>query len=683
MPPHAQDLDPEELAPSTGTPRASGRLARRSSSKVEKAALAKLLSVRSDDLWGVADSVAQAIEPSWDAKRGVYHTGSAVRSRANAEMLLVHSQALAAHHKGQTNRPARIAPLITMLTGQAWVPGAHTGASPNCPRGGAECWHAMGFIDPGSHRATMHRSRDAVVMRALAAAWRVRKAAGLSPSLISRLRRVVSLTARSPFWQMPKRLENQVNWTADVMDAYTTVTASNTLIRREYPAQLHWFLSHARATAYPGGTDNLSVGMGFHYVPSRPDSYEINGEDTVEYANITFGALKYFDTARRHGAPALSAPDRRMLARWTAHLLDGCWTTAGYPNWDTGHGVGRLHLNQYWLLSLRGLAMGLAGTANERLFPHQVTVARGLVRRAVELYQRRARDAGTPILGPSSYGFYGSELIGEHWDGLTSAARVTELMSEFAGAGLGAGVTTRLPSAFSHDTQFGRLAVSTGRYSTAFLGAWRGMRSGGAEPSRIMDTKARVLTQIGGGYDGTLGLAVYLKGRLLVDTQPGSSGKGVSLVHVGSHHNNRSGPLGRGMTVSAAASGSGVTVHVAHRVTERGITTSYTITNRHSQPVDGVLRVPTYDGAGGSSLHKHPPAVHDLRNLTITTATGGSFKLAFRGLPHGAATRVVTAKGQQSNPRAGAELLVRVRLAHGGTTITRGIAPTPSPVGTR
>ena len=678
--PHPEDLDPEETAPAPegGTLRSGSPLARMSSSPAEKAALRKLLATDPSDLWGVADSVVQAIQPTWDAKRGVYHAGSAVRARANAEMLLVHSQAVLAGHHGDADQPQRIAPLVKFLTGAAWQEHAITAHNPNCPHGGAECWHAMGFIDPGA-RATMHRSRDAVVMRALAAAWQARRDANLSPALVSRLHYVVARTARSAFWLSPKRLENQVNWTADVMDAYTTVTGSDTLIKREYPAQLHWFLSHARQMAYPAGTDNLSVGLGFHYVPTKPDSYIRNGADTVEYANITFSALKYLDSARKNGAPALSSGDTATLRSWSNHLLRGNWTTAGYLNWDSGHGVGRLHLNQYWLLSLRGLAMGLAGTTKERLFPDQVQVARGLVRRAVQLYQRRAKTTGSPILGPSAYGFYGSDLIGEHFDGLTGSARMAELMAEFAHADLGAGPTSRLPSSYSHDAQFGRLAVTTGTYSAAIVGPWRGLHTGGAEPARIMDDQARVLTQIGGGGNGTLGLAISSNGTQLLDTEPGASGHGVTRIHVDNAHKNHSGDLGSGVQGTANAVGAGVKVHLSHRFTDTAITTTYTIDNTRGQPLDGVLRVPTYGSPNASSLHKHPPSVAQLASTDITTADDGGFSLTLHGLPRRTTTRVINVKGEQSNPQAGAELLISVPLRPGRTTITRTITPHAEP----
>jgi hypothetical protein len=326
------------------------------------------------------------------------------------------------------------------------------------------------------------------------------------------------------------------------------------------------------------------------------------------------------------------------------------------------------------------MAMGLAGTANEQLAPDQLNVARGLVRQAVMLYQRRAASDGTPILGPSSYGFYGSTLIGEHFDGLTGTARMVEMMTEFQRAGLGAGPTETLPNGFSHDSQFGRLAVTTDRYSSAVVGAWQGLATGGAEPSRIMDAQSRMLTQAGGGYNGTLGLAVSLNGRLLVDTEPGVVGKGVSHIQVPRADKNTSGLLGSGITGTANATGSGVAIHLSHRFTEKGITTKYTIVNRHSTPVDAVLRLPTYGNPNGSSIYKVRPTVADLKSLLVTTADGGAFRASFRGLPAGATTKVVTVRGEQSNPTPGAELLISFKLKKGTTKLSRGIAVQPSAI---
>ena len=146
--PHPDDLDPEETAPVPGaSTRSGGPLASAAVSGTEKAALQKLLAASPNDLWAVSDAVAASIMPTWDSKTGSYRTGTVIRARANAEMLLVHSQAILAGHHGTANQPKRIAPLVELLTGPAWQEHAHTAHNANCPRGGAECWHAMGFVD--------------------------------------------------------------------------------------------------------------------------------------------------------------------------------------------------------------------------------------------------------------------------------------------------------------------------------------------------------------------------------------------------------------------------------------------------------------------------------------------------------------------------------------------------------
>jgi hypothetical protein len=669
--PKSDELDPDEL---TGAAGGGGPVATTAKNALERAALKKLSEAKPGDLWSVADGVAMLVNAKWDKKVGAYRKGIAIRTRANAEMLIAHSNALLAGHKGAVNQPQRIAPLVKLLTGKAWVPHATDGASSSC-YGSVECWHARGFIDIGT-RKTMHRSRDAVIMRALAAAWQARKAAHLPSYLVNRIRRVVTLTARDGFWRTPHRLQNQVNWTSDVMGAYTTVTGSSTLIKREYHRQWAWFLSHARRTAYSGGTSNLSAGLGFHYVATRPSSYELNGEDTVEYANIVYSGLKYYDAARSHGMAHLSKGESNMLWHWTRHLTNGNWTVAGYPNWDTGHGAGRIHLTQYWLLSLRGMAMGLVGTAKEHLVPNQVNVARGLVRNAVALYQRRALAARTVALGPSAYGFYGSTLLGGDFDSLTGTARMASMMSEFSRAGLGSGPTKRLPSGYSHDRDFGRLAITTSKYSSAILGPWRGMKSGGAEPARLLDTDARVLTNIGGGYGGTLGLRVSLDNALLLDTQPGVSGQGATRVRVPRSMYDHSGPLGKhGVSVTTGAAANRIAVGLRHHFTENGISTRYVIHNNRGRTLDAVLRVPTYGQKHGGTF-SHSPSVEALKKgITVTGPVGGSFGLRFTGLPKGTVAKVTSVQGEQSNPRPGPELLVKFKLRAGSTTIRREIFP--------
>src|SRR5690606_36364326 len=78
-----------------------------------------------------------------------------------------------------------------------------------------------------------------------------------------------------------------------------------------------------------------------------------------------------------------------------------------------------------------------------------------------------------------------------------------------------------LPDAYSHDQSLGRLAVTTSRYATAVVRPWSGLRSGGIEPSRIIDARGRAVTGLGGATSGTLAVTLTGARGQVLSTQPG------------------------------------------------------------------------------------------------------------------------------------------------------------------
>jgi hypothetical protein len=637
------------------------------------------------DLWAAAGAVVSPIDPLWSPQEGAYVVSGVARARLNAEMLLVHAYAALAGREGSASHPERVEPLVRLLTGRMYVARLNGRVAKAPAPGHSVTVHAPGFSDPGGDVRSMHQALDAVVARALAVAWRARDLVGLSAEARELIQDRVSSVARSPFWRSPSRLLNQINWSADLYAADATVTGDPRLLKQDYRRQLIWFADHARKAAYPGGAPNLGSGFAFRYLPQRAATNPTNRSDTVEYANIVLGALAYVDEARAAGMPQLPKRTRDVFRRLARRVTWGDWTAAGYPNWDSGKGVGRLHLTQYWLLALRGYAAGTEGSASAGYLPDPVPTSRWLVRRAVELYQRRADAGGSVILPASAFGVSGSALVKNTFDGLTGTARFASTLAELADRGLASppgmrAPVTPLPAAYSHDSDIGRLAVTTPRYSTAFLQPWTPLRVGGLEPARLLDAHGRALTGVGGSGPGALGLTITAGPRRLIETQPGVRRKGHTELTVPKSRRDHAAPLTGQMTVRGGEASDGVDLDVTHRIDPGSLRTTYRVRNARSTAVQAELRIPTYGrGARGSLRVGQTLGPKALRRLLrITTPVGARFTVRLSGLPSGATGRVIRVATQAGNPTPGPQLRVRVLLPGERTTTLQRVIRVPA-----
>lgn len=648
----------------------------------------RLLAADPGDLWSVADAAVTPIEGLWDAEQGAYVAGGGPRARLNAEMLLLHSYAALARRQavgGQASHPERVEALVRLLTGRMYIATLDGQVAPAPEPGRSVTIHAPGFADAEGGVASMHQALDAVAARALAAAWRARDVVGLSQRSRDLIRDRVSAVARSPFWRAPSRLLNQINWSADVYAADAEVTGDPMLLRQDYRRQLIWFAEHARKPAYPGGTANLGSGGAFRYLPHRAESNLTNRSDTVEYANITLGALAYLDEARRLGMGQLPKRTRQTLRSWARRTTWGGWTSSGYPNWDSGKGVSRLHLTQYWLLALRGFAAGTEGSTAQGLLSKQQATTRWLVRRAVATYRERVAAADSVVLPATAFGLSGGPLVTPAFDGLTGTARFASTLAEMADRGLaspqgGAADTEPLPDAFTHDADIGRTAVTTKRYATAFLRPWSPLRVGGLEPSRFIDSRGRALTGIGGSGDGALGMRILVPGRPAIETQRGVYRKGQSALAPTTKRLRDSSRLLRSpLALAGSESALGVTVGVRHRVSASNVRTTYVVKNTRRAPVTAELRVPTYGQGASGSLQvgqRIGPATLS-RMLTVVAPSGGRFRVRFTGLPPRARGTVVGVEPQTGNPTPGPQLVVRVTLPKKETTTIERLIAVP------
>lgn len=628
------------------------------------------LSVSDDeDAWAVPDAVSMPLDRLWDAKRGAYVSpGGRVSTRLNAELLRLHAAAAQAGHRGPARNDARVRRLVAYLTGPAYVDSADGEEFGDSRHNSI---HVPGWRQSSSRVVNQHPSIDATVARGLRAAWLAREQTTLSGLMRDRIREVVVDVAASQEFRAPNRLLNQINWNADLYAAAATVSGDSSLLREDYREQLEWFADHAREPTVEGGRPNLSAGNGFFYQPEASADTPLNRSDTVEYASIVVGALRYYDEAVRAGMEPLDEDDRQRLTAWASHTVDADWTPSGYLNWETGKAGSRLHLRQYWALALDGVANGVRGSAT--MTRRDPADGDRLISRGEELFRRWAADAGSVLLPATSYG-YPSRFAGVRNNRTTASVRLAATVAEWAAScgcrgRLSPTLAARAPVNVRFDPEFRRLAVNGPRYATA-ISPTALPTGGGLEPAWILDADARSLGPLGGGGQGALGMRLVAGGRTLLDTQPGPTKSGGMALR----------PSTKDPRVLTGRAALGETVvRVTHRFEPERIVTTYLVDPRRDVEVQ--MRLPSAGSGGtvrcGASVLGTRGALPGCRrgqDYVVRSAGGGSMHVGLLGLtPGGQLTRMRPAK-RSTLPRPGSQATVRIRVGK-RTQITRIIRP--------
>ena len=183
-------------------------------------------------------------------------------SRENAAMLLTHSIAALAGHRGQTRRDERARRIVDRLTSApAWL-GTFPAPTPSL----STCWSAD--LDKPVRE---HMSLEPKVAEALAWAWRARVSLGLSAAAVQRITATVAFCAYSAAWRYPRRLLNQINWSAEMYASAATVTGRPDLLLSDYRAQLADFAGGITRPMSGMKSANLGAGYQFHYRPDHRD----------------------------------------------------------------------------------------------------------------------------------------------------------------------------------------------------------------------------------------------------------------------------------------------------------------------------------------------------------------------------------------------------------------------------
>lgn len=630
------------------------------------------LSVSDDeDAWAVPDAVSRPLDRLWDEKRGAYVSpGGRISTRLNAELLRLHAAAAQAGHEGPARHDARVRRLVAYLTGPAYIDtaeGEEFGASRH------NSIHVPGWRQSSSKVVNQHPSIDATVARGLRAAWLAREQTKLSGKLRDDIRTDVVAVASSKEFRAPNRLLNQINWNADLYAAAATVSGDETLLREDYREQLQWFVDHAHEPTVEGGRPNLSRGDGFFYQPEADSQTTLNRSDTVEYASIVMGALRYYDEAVQAGMEPLDDDDRYTLTAWANHTIDADWTPSGYLNWETGKAGSRLHLRQYWALALDGVANGTRGSVG--MTKRDPQDGDRLISRGEELFRRWAADAGSVLLPATSFN-YPSRFVGVRNNRTTASVRLAATVAEWSAScacrgKLAPTLSAKAPLQIRFDPEFRRLAVNGPRYSTA-ISPTAVPTGGGLEPAWLLDANATSLGALGGGGQGSLGLRLVAGDQTLLDTQPGPTRAGaLGLRPVTKEKDAYTGRVALGDTV----------VRVTHRFQPDRIVTTYLVEPRRD--VEVLIRLPSA-GKGGTvrcgpgSLGLPPrgrlPGCKRGEDYVVRSAGGASMHVGLVGLtPGGVLTK--SRPGERSTvPRPGSQATVRLRV-NKRTSITRVMRP--------
>lgn len=594
------------------------------------------------DYWAVADSLMPTLQTWWGGNFYVLRGGPS--TRVNSAMLLTHAIAAKDGHQGLTRDDARARALVHRLTtAPAWL-----GARGRGPL--TTCWSR------DMHRVKrQHASLEPKVAEALAWAWRARAELRLSANAVDRIERTVTACARSRPWR-DVRVTNQINWNAELYAAATTVSGRADLLRVNYRRQL---------AAFAADPANFGRGFQFHYRPDRPVADGVN-LDTPEYANIVAHALGHYEMALRRGMRRLPASSMRRLRAWVTRLLAGSWTHAGYLNWDTGKGRRRWHSAQYWAFAQQGL-LAIATSPRFWARPSHGRWAKAIFDRGLQLHLRRAAAHG----GVAPKHMFGVHTRMEEYD--CYCARMVANAARAVALDLGSKPFEDPPPLFAFDSDTGRLAVTTPRYSTAIVPDNRGVFPyGGIDPARLFGPGQTVAANVGGVPPAAFGVVAgglasqhTRSGRLRLVHGPRAAPSGL-----------RAGPF-RVIEARGTVSRGRVRIRSSHRFRTTAIESRWRVTCAGGCRRRVDAHFPTW-GAGAqiNVVRRDGTRVPLTRRFRLSEAAalelGRGYRVVPLHAPRGATLVVVPVARQPTNPHPGPTL--RIELARGETFRLRVLA---------
>jgi hypothetical protein len=656
--------------------------------------------LRDADYWAFADWLQPAMDRIWNEAEHAYTHDV----RINASALVTHAVAALQGHDGDCRRDERARELARRLCqSPPYRPTPAGGPTRHANPRSESQRHAPGFVSsiasPGS---TQHITVDPKVARALYYAWRAREELRLPPALVARIVERVRSVAYSPFFRYPNIRLNQINFAAELHACAASMTGDSRLLRNDYRKQLGRFLNGAKHSVRPWRIANLGPSYSFHRNPFQTSRARQNIESN-EYANIVLDVIYYYEQARRAGMRPLSARQARVLRAWVSRALPAYWTHSGYLNWDTGLYLYRWHLSRYWAWSCQGL-LAIASSKNfvnatERRW------AKHIFDRSLALYTRHCErwedDRREP--GSSLYGITTKFTEGRHFE----LARFQALAAEAVLRGLGDHASEEPPPLYAFDPLIGRLAITTPSYNTAIVAVSNGaFPYGGIELARLYDSSQRVVSHIGGRAPAGLGLVVRAPNssivaasqRSLRNLHPGR--RPIQLVRSpqGAVRKGRRYPprpyAGRFTVLEAEGFGKqeGIHFHSRYRFETGHIEATWRVTRDRTDPLSTEAMLPSWGRAVLNAMLTSGQQVTlgdapgrpkvDLAAVRWFYIDGGGTESGYvvvpRAYPPGAFAYVQRISRQNSNPRPGPSIAVRLAQPSRWGEVTFAIALAPA-----
>jgi hypothetical protein len=594
-------------------------------------------------LWSFVDRRQAQLEPRWRAKMATYMpVGNDDDVRMDANMLVVHVAALRGGRKGPSRRDDRIIKLADVLTRAPALL-----LPPETRVNGQN--HVPGWSSSTVSRGAQHVALDPQVATALAAAWEVRDAVGMSPELAARIVSSITAVADSSFFAYPAMQLNQFNWQADMAIAAFKVTGQTRYLDG-YRQQLARFVQGTREPLVAGRTAFLNGGLGLIYSPRAAGATGAALLSTSEYENIIYSGLRSYDGAVAAGMAPLSPDDEARLKLWGQRVLYGDWTHAGELNWDTSLGTRRWHLARYWGFALQGIE-GLATAGRLGDGPEQTAWATWIAQRSLETYDLLTERQKTGTLESGMWGIVGRDISAQS-DPLFTASRFAAHAARLVQMGLGDRKDVVPPAWFAYDPDAGRLAVSTKRYSTGVLLRHPSDDIGGIELSRLFGAAGDPVSGTGGSARSAFGLDLAVGPKVVLDSQPGNHGSiaGTQQLNVtlGDGRPLR-GPFTKGLKAVGTTSNAAGAIGVEQRFGEDAIDVVRTV--RAAAASTATVRLPAWGGgatvlivrASGATvpLTSKPVPADGARGLLVRSKRGG-YRVGLCRLPEGTQLRLAT-----------------------------------------
>jgi hypothetical protein len=632
--------------------------------------------LRESDYWSFIDWLQPGMDTLWNDSQGWYTDDT----RLNAMALTGHAVAALVGHQGASRKDERARRIALRICEQPPFKPLNKGQSAGSsnPHSASQD-HRPGFVAKlGRPNSKQHIAIDSKIARGLYYAWRARRELALPQTTIDLIEHRINAVAHSRFFRYPNIRLNQINFGAELFSCASSITGDATLLRGDYRRHLVRFLRGSKRPTGPWKTTNLGPSYSFHRNPFQrvdgPQNIESN-----EYANIVLDVISYYEQARQAGMQALPSDAMRTLRAWVKRALPAYWTHSGYLNWDTGLYLQRWHLTRYWAWSCQGL-LALA-TAHEFCSDEERGWAKHIFDRALTLYVRLCEQRGGDSREPGSTLFGVRTTFSEapHFE----LARFQALAAEALMRGLGRRESSEPPPMYAFDPAIGRLTISTPAYNTAIVAVSNGaFPYGGIEPTRLFDSKQRVIGHIGGKAPAGIGVIVRDgNGGFVASSQsPRSrpqqrppivltrSPRGP--IKSGVHYPDRpyAGPF---ETIEAAghSSANGISFATRHSFHAESIKLRWTISRTGRAHLSTDVMFPTWGRGALTAMLADGRAVGfdsssriplDGVRYFVLLGTEGGYVLVPSEWPPDAVARITAPAAQASNPRPGASLAVRI-----------------------